>query len=101
MPSFSTMTKFRSDHTDLLAGLFTNENLVEMKDVAFDGTKILASASKRKAMSYDRMCAKVLALHEEIQALKAERRRADVRRQKEIEEELDFKCEKICQDSSS
>jgi transposase len=102
MPSFSTITKFRAERMEALSKLFpqilsvaVRDELVEMRDVAFDGTKILANASKRKAMSYERMCSKVQILHEEIQALKVERRTATVRRQKEIETELGFKRERF------
>jgi transposase len=102
MPSFSTITKFRAERAEALSGLFSqvlsiaiNNELVEMHDVAFDGTKILANASKRKAMSYERMCSKVQVLHEEIEALKVERRTARVHRQKEIEVELAFKRERL------
>ena len=61
-PSFSTITKFRAEHAEPLAGLFPQsistalkDDLVEMKDVAFDGTKILANASKHKAMRLSNM----------------------------------------------
>lgn len=101
-PSFSTITKFRSEHAETLAALFLqsisialNDDLIEMKDVAFDGTKILAQASKHKAMSYERMQLKVIQLHAEIEALKIERRTASVRRQKEIQRDLEFKQERL------
>jgi transposase len=101
-PSFSTITKFRAEQSEALAGLLlqslsiaTEDKLVELRDVAFDGTKILANASKHKAMSYERMCETVPALHEEIQALKAERRTASAWRQAEVERELQFKRERI------
>jgi len=97
-PSFSTITKFRSEKVDALAKLFPqivslalDYELVEMRDVAFDGTKMLANASKHKAMSYERMCTLVQILHEEIEALKKEKRTASARRKKEIEEDLEFK----------
>ncbi len=101
-PSFSTITKFRADRAEALAGLFSqsismalNDELVEMRDVAFDGTKILANASKHKAMSYERMCGNAKRYHEEIEALKKERRAATVRRKKEIEVEIAFKRERL------
>ncbi|MBX9692574.1 MAG: transposase [Cyanobacteria bacterium] len=97
-PSFSTITKFRSEQVETLAELFPqsisialDDELIEMKDVAFDGTKILANASKRKAMSYERMCQKVQQLHGEIEGLKIERRTASARRREEIERDLQFK----------
>ncbi len=97
-PSFSTITKFRARYAGALAELFaqslsiaTEDDMVEMRDVAFDGTKILANASKHKAMSHERMCENVRALHEEIQALKSERPAATSGRRAEIEYELEFK----------
>jgi transposase len=97
-PSFSTITKFRADHVEALAGLFSQsvsiamkDELVEMSDVAFDGTKVLANASKHKAMSYQRMCERVQQLHTEIENLKEERRTATGRRKEEIERDLKFK----------
>jgi len=101
-PSFSTITKFRADYAEALAGLFSesvsiamDDDLVHMKDVAFDGTKILANASKHKAMSYERMCEKVQSIHSEVEALKVERRTATARREAEIECDLEFKRERL------
>src|SRR6202021_1170725 len=85
-------------HVEALAGLFSQsvsiamkDELVEMSDVAFDGTKVLANASKHKAMSYQRMCERVLLLHTEIEDLKEERRTVTGRRKEEIERDLEFK----------
>lgn len=101
-PSFSTITKFRADHSVALGELFSDsvllaikEDLVTMGDVAFDGTKVLANASKHKAMSYARMREKVEQYHQEIEQLKKERRTANVRRKQEIERELEFKRERF------
>lgn len=101
-PSFSTITKFRAEHAKHLAELFSQsvsiavkDDLVKMQDVAFDGTKILANASKHKAMSYERMCQKVILLHGEIEALKVERLTAKAWRQQEIERDLEFKRERF------
>jgi transposase len=101
-PSFSTIRKFRAEHSETLSELFlqsisiaTKDDLVEMKDVAFDGTKILANASKHKAMSYERMCERARKYHAEIEALKRERLTACVRRKKEIEIDLEFKRERF------
>lgn len=101
-PSFSTITKFRADHSKALSALFSQslliaveDDLVKMKEVAYDGTKILANASKHKAMSYERMCERVMQYHAEIEALKKERRTATVRRNKEIEVEIAFKRERL------
>lgn len=101
-PSFSTVTKFRAEHAEALAELFSQslamaigDRLVEMRDVAFDGTKILANASKRKAMSYERMCETVIKLHQEIAMLKVERRTATGRTREAIERDLEFKRERF------
>jgi hypothetical protein len=101
-PSFSTITKFRAEHSETLAELLRQsislalkDDLVEMKDVAFDGTKILANASKHKAMSYERMCETVRKYHAEIESLKLERLTASVRRKNKIETELKFKRERF------
>src|SRR5699024_4237778 len=50
---------------------------VTLGRVALDGTKLQANASKHKAMSYDRMDAKLSALQAEVQALLADAARAD------------------------
>lgn len=61
-PDFRTINKFRKRHLEALAGLFgqvlrlcQRAGMVSLGHVALDGTKIQANASKRKAMSYDRM----------------------------------------------
>jgi transposase len=101
-PSFSTITKFRQEQARGLAELFdqsvsmsVEDDLVELKDVAFDGTKVLANASKHKAMSYERMCEKVATLHGVIEELKKERQSATMHRRLEIEVELEFKRERL------
>lgn len=61
-PDFRTISEFRRRHLDALAGLFVQvlalcrkAGLAGLDHVAVDGTKIKASASKHKAMSYARM----------------------------------------------
>jgi hypothetical protein len=61
-PDFRTISDFRKRHLPALSGLFTQvlqlcqkAGLVTLGHVALDGTKIRASASKHKAMSYGRM----------------------------------------------
>jgi transposase len=61
-PDFRTVNKFRKRHLEALAGLFgqvlrlcQRAGMVSLGHVALDGTKIQANASKRKAMSYERM----------------------------------------------
>lgn len=61
-PHFTTINEFRLQHGQALAGLFVQvlelcrrAGLVKLGQVALDGTKIKAAASKHKAMSYHRM----------------------------------------------
>jgi len=75
-PDHDTFAEFRKRHLDALAGLFTQAlllcekaGLVKLGHVAIDGTKIKASASKHKAMSYVRMGETEARLKAEIEAL--------------------------------
>lgn len=87
-PDFRTISDFRKDHLQALAGLFLQvlklcqkAGMVKLGHVAIDGTKIKANASKHKAMSYGRM-------QQEETRLKAEV--ADLLKQaKETDEEED------------
>ncbi len=61
-PDFRTISDFRKRHLEALSGLFVqvlalcrDAGLVKLGHVALDGTKMPASASKHKAMSYKRM----------------------------------------------
>jgi transposase len=95
-PDHRTISTFRQKHLTELAALFKqvlsiaiDEELVEMKDVAFDGTKVLANASKRKAMSYEHMCAKTKVFRREIADLKNERLNARKQKRKKKRQQLD------------
>ncbi len=61
-PDHTALSEFRRIHLAALAGLFLQvlklcrkAGLVKLGQVALDGTKVKANASKHKAMSYDRM----------------------------------------------
>jgi transposase len=61
-PDFRTISDFRKRHLGALTPLFTQvlrlcqkAGLVTLGHIALDGTKVQASASKHKAMSYGRM----------------------------------------------
>lgn len=61
-PKHRTICDFRALHLDELAGLFVQVvklarecGMVKLGTVAIDGTKVKASASRHKAMSYRRM----------------------------------------------
>lgn len=83
-PHFTTINQFRLDHRGALASLFVQvlglcqkAGLVQLGHVAIDGTKILANASKHKAMSYDRMKSTETRLQAEVDALLAQADEAD------------------------
>jgi transposase len=75
-PDHATLAEFRKRHLTALAGLFrqalllcAKAGLVKLGHVAIDGTKIKASASKHKAMSYKHMTETEARLEQEIKAL--------------------------------
>ena len=75
-PDFRTVSEFRKRHGVALAGLFAQvlrlcrrAGLVQLGQVAVDGTKIKANASKHKAMSYRRMQEAEAALTAEVAEL--------------------------------
>ncbi|MER5917933.1 IS1182 family transposase [Streptomyces sp. NPDC001982] len=77
-PDFRSIARFRRRHLDALAGLFTQSlrlatklGMVTMGRVALDGTKLEASASKHKAMSYGRLTDKEERIEAEIAQLEA------------------------------
>jgi transposase len=79
-PDYTVIAKFKKLHLPAMANLFqqvlemaTEAGLIELKKVAVDGSKVLADASKHKAMSYDRMCKSIALLNKEIAELKHER----------------------------
>jgi len=83
-PDHDTLAAFRQQHLPALAALFTQgldlcrrAGLVKLGHVALDGTKVLANASKHKAMSYGRMTEAEPRLQQEIAALLAEAQRVD------------------------
>ena len=75
-PDHSTVSEFRRQHLEVLAGLFVQvlalcqkAGLVKLGHVALDGTKLKANASKHKAMSYERMQKREKELAEKVAAL--------------------------------
>jgi transposase len=85
-PDFRTISDFRKRHLSALSGLFTQvlqlcqqAGLVTLGHVALDGTKIRASASKHKAMSYGRMKTAEPELAAEVARWLAEATASDVR----------------------
>ncbi len=83
-PDHDTIAAFRQEHLANLARLFVQvlqlcqrAGLVKLGHVALDGTKVKASASKHKAMSYERMGEAEKKLEAEVQALLQEAARVD------------------------
>jgi hypothetical protein len=83
-PDFRTLSEFRRQHLEKLAGLFVQvlrlarkAGLVKLGHVALDGTKIRANASKHKAMSYERMKNDEQRLREKVSELLAKAEQVD------------------------
>jgi transposase len=83
-PDHRTIAKFRRRHLTALGGLFVQvlrlcqqAGMADLGHVALDGTKIKASASKRKAMSYERMLKAEPQLKAEVEAWLTAAERAD------------------------
>jgi transposase len=83
-PDFRTLSEFRKRHSGALAALFTQvlrlcrrAGLVKLGQVAIDGTRVKANASKHKAMSYGRMSEQEAALQAEIAELLRRAEQAD------------------------
>lgn len=105
-PDFRTISEFRRIHLEALKKLFVQvlslaqkAGLVRLGQVALDGTKVKANASKHKAMSYERMCAKEAEYAKKVEELLKGAEEADAaedqkhgpdRRGDELREELRF-----------
>jgi transposase len=83
-PDHTVLSEFRRTHLDALAGLFLTTvrlahkaGLVQLGQVALDGTKLKANASKHKAMSYGRMLKTESELRSEIKRMLTEAEQAD------------------------
>ena len=75
-PDHDSIASFRKRHLGALCALFVQvlqlcerAGLVSLGHVALDGTKVLANASKHKAMSYSRMVEAEQSLEAEVAAL--------------------------------
>ena len=88
-PDFRTIADFRKRHLSALAKLFLQvlklaekAGLAKLGHVALDGTKIKASASKHKAMSYERMKPREAELQAEVDRWLESAEAADAREDK-------------------
>lgn len=78
-PDFRSIARFRKRHLSALGNVFLQAlelcraaGMVSLGQVALDGTKVRANASRRKAMSYARLTEKQKVLAEEVSALLAD-----------------------------
>nr|WP_233198071.1 IS1182 family transposase [Cryobacterium sp. Y50] len=78
-PDFRSIARFRKRHLSSLGNVFLQAlelcraaGMVSLGQVAFDGTKVRANASRRKAMSYARLTEKQKVLADEVSALLAD-----------------------------
>ncbi len=83
-PDYRSISRFRRRHLVALDDLFTQvlvlcseAGLVKLGRVALDGTKLRASASRHKAMSYGRLGPKITQLQAEVAAILAEAEATD------------------------
>ncbi len=84
VPDFRTVGDFRKTHLARLEALFVEvlklcalAGLARVGTIALDGTKVKASASRHKAMSYDRMKTEADRLRKEIAEMLAEAQAVD------------------------
>lgn len=83
-PDHTVISEFRRVHLRALSGLFVTTvrlaqqaGLVRLGQVALDGTKVQANASKHKAMSHERMLKTEKQLRGEIERMLAEAEQVD------------------------
>jgi len=83
-PDYRSISRFRRRHLRAIDALFVQvlalcaeAGLVRLGRVALDGTKLRASASKHKAMSYDRMGPRIEELEAQVAAMLAEAEATD------------------------
>ena len=94
-PSHRTLARFRKEHLRVFEGLFVqvvgiaqDAGLVALGTLAVDGSKVRANASKRKAMSYERMKQEDKRLKKEIEALVRRAEDIDAAEDEEYGEDL-------------
>ena len=90
-PDYRSISRFRRRHLVALDDLFTQvlvlcseAGLVKLGRVALDGTKLRASASRHKAMSYGRLGPKIEQLEAEVAAILAEAEAIDLQEDEEF-----------------
>jgi transposase len=93
-PDYRSIARFRRRHLKAIEALFTQvlelcarAGLVRLGRVALDGTKIRASASRHKAMSYDHLGRRAEELRAEVDAMLAEAEAIDAAEDDEFGED--------------
>ena len=83
-PDHDTLASFRQEHLDALAALFVQAlklcqkaGLVKLGNVAIDGTKIMANASTRRSVSYQRISDREQYWQNEVQRLLKQAQQTD------------------------
>jgi transposase len=83
-PDHDTLASFRQEHLNALAGLFVQAlrlchkaGLVKLGNVAIDGTKIMANASTRRSVSYQKISDREQYWQDEVQRLLEQAQQAD------------------------
>lgn len=100
-PKHRTICDFRALHLDELAGLFVQVvklarecGMVKLGTVAIDGTKVKASASRHKAMSYQRMIDTEAELKAQIDQLMERAKQTDAAERNEPELDIPAELER-------
>ena len=93
-PDYRSVSRFRRRHLAELDDLFSQvlvlcaaAGLVKLGRVALDGTKLRASASRHKAMSYGRMEARITDIEGQVAAMLVEAEAVDVAEDEEFGED--------------
>ena len=93
-PDYRSIARFRRRHLVALDDLFTQvlvlcseAGLVKLGRVALDGTKLRASASRHKAMSYSRLGPRIARLEAEVAAMLADAEATDLAEDEEFGED--------------
>jgi transposase len=91
-PDHDTIAEFRRRNSDLIAQAFVELlrlgkelGLLQLGNIAIDGTKIAAATTKKRNRTYQQLQEEVALLHEQVQGLMAQAEQAD---QQEIQPEL-------------
>ena len=84
-PDYRSLARFRRRHEKALGDLFnqvlvlcSEAGLVKLGRVALDGTKLRASASRRKSMSYERLGPRIADLEAQVATILAEAEATDL-----------------------